>query len=209
MALVEMADWFVRTGGVAMRRMRRHVEAVAIPEGWSVAEPLGAAAAPPKPDASRGILGVEFGQLASADLRALMETSGAEGIAVSPWRLLFLLDGDGNGLMQAAETAARCISPALILDASDPRLMVDACPGAPLCGQASVATRDLARRLAGRLAGRALHVSGCSKGCARRGAASVTLVGREGTFDLVLDGNAGDTPVRSGLTEAEVMELLD
>jgi precorrin-3B synthase len=85
----------------------------------------------------------------------------------------------------------------------DPLLAVDACPGAPACAAASVETRALARALAGRVAG--LHVSGCAKGCARGPPARVTLVGREGRFDLVRAGTAWDRPLRRGLTPAEVL----
>jgi precorrin-3B synthase len=92
------------------------------------------------------------------------------------------------------------------LSAPDPLIDAAACPGAPACGQGQVETRTIARALAGKVG--SLHVSGCAKGCARRGVSDVTLVGREGRFDLVRRGGAGDTPERSGLTEAEVMELF-
>jgi len=62
-----------------------------------------------------------------------------------------------------------------------------------------VETRTLARALAGRVNGD-LHVSGCEKGCARPRKADVTLVGRDGGFDLVRGGKPGDVPARRGLT---------
>ena len=82
-----------------------------------------------------------------------------------------------------------------------------ACPGAPRCASASLATRALALKLADRVPGR-LHVSGCEKGCAHPRPAEVTLVGRNGRFDLVRQGRAGDTPERTGLAEADLLELF-
>ncbi|KFL46261.1 cobalamin synthesis protein CobG [Sphingobium sp. ba1] len=92
----------------------------------------------------------------------------------------------------------------LITDPADPLLHVDACPGAPCCTQASVETRDLARRLAPHIAGR-LHVSGCAKGCARPRAADVTLTGRDGLFDLSLNARAGGPAVHSALGPADLL----
>ncbi|MEM1316183.1 MAG: cobalamin biosynthesis protein CobG, partial [Pseudomonadota bacterium] len=86
-----------------------------------------------------------------------------------------------------------------------PLLAADACPGAPFCESASVETRGLARRLAPLLGG-SLHVSGCAKGCARATAADVTLVGRDGAFDLVRGGRAGDPAAARGLRPEDLAE---
>ncbi|MCT4373616.1 hypothetical protein CLG85_026310, partial [Yangia mangrovi] len=64
-------------------------------------------------------------------------------------------------------------------------------------------TRALAARLAPKVRG-TLHVSGCAKGCALPRAAKVTLVGRQGSFDLVEDGAPWDTPARTGLSPAQL-----
>ena len=40
-----------------------------------------------------------------------------------------------------------------------------------------------------------LHVSGCVKACAHPAAADLTLVGRDGRYDVVLDGTTRDKPV--------------
>jgi precorrin-3B synthase len=53
-----------------------------------------------------------------------------------------------------------------------------------------------------------LHVSGCAKGCAHPRAAPVTLVGRDGLYDLVLGGTASDLPASSGLTLDEAAAYL-
>ena len=54
----------------------------------------------------------------------------------------------------------------------------------------------------------AIHVSGCAKSCAHRGAAALTLVGRDGRYDLIRDGGASEKPALAGLTIAEVIALL-
>ncbi len=54
----------------------------------------------------------------------------------------------------------------------------------------------LARALTDVPHGTAIHVSGCAKGCAHPGSAPWTLVGRDGRYDLVRHGKAGDTPGR-------------
>ena len=53
-----------------------------------------------------------------------------------------------------------------------------------------------------------LHVSGCSKSCAHRGRASLTLVGRDGRYDLIRNGSAADRPSLTGLTVDQIEALL-
>ena len=66
--------------------------------------------------------------------------------------------------------------------ASDPRRHVIACAGAPLCVSGHIAARAMAPRIVAAAApylgdGSTLHISGCGKGCAHAGAASLTVVG--------------------------------
>ena len=75
---------------------------------------------------------------------------------------------------------------------------IAACIGAPACASASVAARADAARLHA-LGFANLHVSGCAKGCAHPGPAR-TLVGRDGRYDLIRHGRAGDVPDLRGLT---------
>jgi precorrin-3B synthase len=97
----------------------------------------------------------------------------------------------------------------LILTASDPRLAVTACTGAPGCPQATVETRALAATLALHVPqGTRLHVSGCAKGCAHPGPADLTLVGRDGAFDLVVGGAPWDDPSRRGIDPRDVAALI-
>ena len=43
--------------------------------------------------------------------------------------------------------------------------------------------------------GTTLHVSGCVKACAHPAAADLTLIGRDGHYDVVLGGRTRDKPV--------------
>lgn len=190
-ALTEMIRWFLDTGGAKAGRMGRHLRDQRLPEAWQQASPGPSAGRPGLGGLIGGrMFGVPFGSTDTVTLRELMAATGAEALRITPWRMLFL------------EGASPANVPG-ILSISDPVMTVSACPGAPLCAQATVSTRDVARDLAGMFGG-TLHVSGCAKGCARPSPAALTLVGRDGRFDLVRNGRAGDTPVEAGLTAAEV-----
>ncbi len=56
--------------------------------------------------------------------------------------------------------------------------------------------------------GLTLHVSGCAKGCAHAGPAALTLVGRDGRYDLVRNGRAGDAPTLTGLSVEQIVAAL-
>lgn len=193
--LVKLAHWFADSGGGHAGRMRRHVEPL---PAWAAAQAVPAAARDIPRLGSHplgSLVGLPFGRVAAAALRAALEAAPVTGVRVTPWRRL-LLEGAKAGP-----------SDGLVVDESDPRLSIDACPGAPYCAQASVATLDLAERLAGRFEG-SLHVSGCAKGCARRRPANVCLSGRDGRYALITGGRADDAPVASGLDESDVLAWL-
>jgi precorrin-3B synthase len=144
-------------------------------------------------------LAAAFGRLTSGELHGLADCASRAGIAavrVSPWRSLFALTEEDTAARALTTWAAAA---GLITDPHDPLRLIDACPGAPDCGSASVDTRLAARALAPSL--RVLgvgtcHVSGCSKGCARSAAADLTLVGASGTFAVVHHGTARSAPTR-------------
>ncbi|MCU9839034.1 cobalamin biosynthesis protein CobG [Ruegeria sp. WL0004] len=194
--LIELARWFADRFTADTRRMARLVRAVPLPTNWQGTEP-GPVGAPLVPgDTALGPLyGAAFGQLPAQALASLLRDSGATRLRVTPWRLILL---EGAQAIPARE---------FVSCAGDPLLTTDACPGAPYCPQAQAETRDLARVLAGRVSG-SLHVSGCAKGCARMGAADITLVGNGGRFDLVKQGRAGDEPCQRGLTP-ETLKTMD
>lgn len=193
-ALIEMAEWFVATGGVEHRRVARHVTLTALPAEWQSVLPEAPATplAPGQTDLG-AVYGVAFGQIEADALARLMRATRAKAMRVTPWRL-FLLEG-----ADIAETDA------FITDTHDPLLHVDACPGAPLCNSSTVETRELARQLAKHLP-TPLHVSGCAKGCALPRPCATTLVGNGGAFDLVKNGRPWDAPVKTGLTPSTLLE---
>ena len=197
-ALIELAQWFIATGGPASGRMARHLRTTPLPEAWQEATPRPQAAPLHPGDTAEGqILGAPFGAIDAGALSALMTDAGATGLRVTTDRL-FLLQG------------ASTDTPAFVTAPGEPRLRAHACPGAPLCPQAEAPTRQLATQLAARLpANTTLHVSGCAKGCALPRAADVTLTGRAGGFDLVRKGAPWDDPAQSGLTEAEALTLFE
>ncbi len=191
---VGLARWFVETGGLANRRMARHVAGVPAPGLWADPVPGHTArAVVPGSHSDGAILGVPFGQVMAGDLAEAMRVSGASHLRILPWRLV-QFEG-----AQSAEHAS------FTSDPDDPVLTITACPGAPFCPQATVATRPLARGLAER-GKTGVHVSGCAKGCARQAAAALTIVGCAGAYDVVRDGTAADQPLEAGLTEAQVIE---
>jgi len=143
------------------------------------------------------LVGLEFGQIAATDFAALANLGP---LRLTPWRMLLV--------EHAEEIPAQ---PGLILDASDPRLQVSACTGAPGCLQALSPTRQLARDLAPYVpAGSTLHVSGCTKGCARPNAAALTLTATAtDTFDLIRNGKASDRPALTNLSATTLRAAPD
>ncbi|WP_215754156.1 precorrin-3B synthase [Acetobacter sp. P5B1] len=84
----------------------------------------------------------------------------------------------------------------MITHPDDARLRVYACIGAPGCAQAAGDVGRDALVLAPFLPDKAdLHVSGCRKGCAHPGAATVTLVAGSEGYGMVLQGTASDEPI--------------
>lgn len=177
--LIHLTHWFVESGGMAAGRMSRHRAAL----------PFAADQQPASPRALPGTFhGAPFGRIEADHLAALMEEEGVTGLRLTPWRGIILEGG----------TQSPAHGP------GHPLLAADACPGAPACPQASVATRDLAARLAAHVTG-SLHVSGCAKGCARPGPADVVLTGRDGRFDLAHHARAGTLPIQTGLTADQIL----
>lgn len=193
--VIELAHWFADNSDHERRRMAQVVEH--LPQYWR--QELPATAAPPGragPRAGGMMVGTAFGSCPAVGLAELIRQSDARELILTPWRLFFL---------PGVTTIRR---PGFITDPQDPLLRARACPGAPFCTSASVETRRIATELAPRVSGD-LHVSGCSKGCAHPRNADVTLVGREGRFDLVRNGASWDDPVRRGLTPDELLSGVE
>jgi precorrin-3B synthase len=140
------------------------------------------------------MFGVAFGQMTHAALGYLGDR--ASGLRMTPWRMML---AEGMHEMPACD--------GLIAQADDPILRVVACSGAPRCREAHADTRALAAALAPRIASDArLHVSGCVKGCAHAGPASITLVATSEGFDLIRRGSTRDAPVLRGLSGESILE---
>ncbi|GEN28895.1 precorrin-3B synthase [Halovibrio variabilis] len=199
--LIRLTHWFVESGGWDSGRMRRHK--APLPD-WAPADtppaPLGAKLAIGSHPAGQ-VVGMPFGRATAATLRDLVAPASVTAVQVTPWRRLLVKQRLGQ-----ADTAPAVDG--LIRHNSDPRLLMDACPGAPYCEQASVATQPLAERLSD-LKNSSVHLSGCSKGCARRTPADVCLVGQAGRFNLIVNGSADSTPVKTDLTESDVIAYLE
>ncbi|MFJ5537435.1 cobalamin biosynthesis protein CobG [Vreelandella titanicae] len=194
--LIRLTHWFVATGGWDAGRMRRHT--APLPD-WA---PADTAPASPGEKLALGehregmVVGLPFGRVAANTLRNAVSQT-VSSVQVTPWRRLLLQDCDTLPAVDG-----------LIRHNSDPRLAMDACPGAPFCEQASVATQPLAEKLSGWVEG-TVHISGCAKGCARQRPAALCLTGRDGRFDVIINGRADSTPQATGLSESEVIRYLE
>jgi precorrin-3B synthase len=151
-----------------------------------------------------------FGSLRSEEvvlLSDLAEYHGEGELRLTPWRA-FLLPAIASGAIDRVK--AECERAGLVTRPSDPRRHIEACTGAPACASASVSTRSMAVALAPLLGpDDTLHVSGCAKACASSAAACVTLVGRDGRFDLVRNGRTTDTPALFGLSAEEARIAIE
>ncbi|MDP3158736.1 MAG: precorrin-3B synthase [Reyranella sp.] len=166
---------------------------------------------------SRRLIGVKgfavgvatpFGRLEAHQLRSLASLAGEAGAAdirLSPWRALYVGARDAAAAQTLLKGAHEI---GLIVDANDPILRIDACPGAPACRSSSVDTRRTARRLAGSPFTGSIHVSGCAKGCARSAPADLVLVGEQGRYGVIRNGTARDLPQRI-LDASEAGVLFD
>ena len=159
------------------------------------------------------LAGLPFGRTDADGLRrlsGLARNAGIREIRLSPWRG-FAFCGLPGDAADALRNTLR--SEGLIVEAADPRLSVSVCTGAPACARGEVpALTDaamLAEAMAPRLAdGLSLHVSGCAKSCAHSGSADLTLVGRDGRYDVIIDGGAGDAAIAQ-LSPGELVRRLE
>ena len=166
--------------------------------------PLG----PPDVPYALGI-GLPYGRISAPALFKLIAVARDCGITEfrpSPGRIFIVpLASQHAAPMTAAATGLD-----LITTPNDPRLAMDVCPGAPACNRGTTRTREDAERLASVLprSGGSIHISGCSKGCARQGAARLTLVARDGLYDIIANGSVFDTPIRTGIAPSELAPAL-
>ncbi|OAG73739.1 cobalamin biosynthesis protein CobG [Gluconobacter japonicus] len=125
-------------------------------------------------------LGVPFGRLPASDFYFLAKQQGEDRLRVTPWRSVIMPDKTMD-------------HPGFIMDATDPRLRVEACVGISGCERATEDVAETALALASDVPpGCVLHVSGCVKGCAHPGGADMTLIARNGRYDVVRNGCTKD-----------------
>jgi precorrin-3B synthase len=193
-----LAEWFVVSGGATggRGRMAAHIGAGAkLPDGLrGQVKPAHMLSAPHPglyPDGA--MVGAAFGQLTHAALNHL--AGCGHGLRMTPWRMI---------LVEGLREMPRCEG--IVTQADDPILRVVACSGAPACIEAHADTRGLAAALAPHIAADTrLHVSGCAKGCAHRGPASITLVATGAGFDLISGGSTRDAPDLRGLSGSRMI----
>jgi len=144
-------------------------------------------------------IALPFGSIPAEALTALARAAaglGATEIRPAPGRMLLLL---GLTADSAATLQAKAAALGFVTDVADPRLSIAACPGSPACASGHIETRALAEQVARQDAGlldgsSTLHISGCAKGCAHPGSATLTLVGGENGAGLVVNGTAKTLP---------------
>ena len=138
-------------------------------------------------------IGLAFGHTDGSVLENLLDAAtslDADGIRPAPGRVLLFVGLRRAGVAPLVASAKKL---GFITDPKDPRRRVVACVGAPICGSGEIPARALGPQVAQAAAGligrsEVIHISGCAKGCAHRGAAALTAVGRAGQCDLLVDG---------------------
>jgi precorrin-3B synthase len=151
-------------------------------------------------------VGLAFGHADATALRELARAaavSGAAGLRTAAPHALLIVGVPPHGAAPLAESAQRL---GFIVCAEDPRRLVVACAGAPICAAAEFATRRLAQTLEIDVAtfsagAPVLHLSGCAKGCACPRSTPLTVVGVHGRCGVVVNGSARDAPVAMLLPE--------
>jgi precorrin-3B synthase len=144
-------------------------------------------------------IALPFGSMPAETLIALANAAASLGtceIRFAPRRTLLVL---GLSEPACAELRNAAASLGFVTDPADPRTKIAACPGSPACASGHIATREIAEEIAKKAcdildSSVSVHVSGCAKGCAHPGEASLTLVGGEKGAGLVVSGTARGLP---------------
>ena len=151
-------------------------------------------------------IGFAFGHAEAAvldDLVRAAHEAGATGLRAAPGRALLVL-GVTAARLAALVRTARVLG--FVVDHDDPRRRVVACAGAPVCAAGEIPARALAPQVAADVApllaaDEMIHISGCPKGCAHRGAAALTAIGRAGACDLLVGGTGAGSCAAAQLAQ--------
>jgi precorrin-3B synthase len=142
-----------------------------------------------------------FGRLDADAVQALAEEAGKAGFRVLPGPERSLLASNHFHAEEwAASRSTQFLAP------TDPRRFVDVCSGSRGCRQGHADTLADAVAFAARYGNRLspatrLHVSGCSKGCARPDPASFTLTATTDGYRFARNATALDALTGSRMTE--------
>ncbi|WP_377297251.1 precorrin-3B synthase [Rhizobium sp. SGZ-381] len=160
-------------------------------------------------------IALPFGQVEAARLAALSEVAAKAGI-------LWLKPAPDHALVFAgpqqacADVLAHAEKSGFISGGGDPLAEISACPGQPSCRSGRYATHETGRFAASNAAASLdgsirLHLSGCAKGCAHPGVATLTFVGSDAGTHLVFEGKTSDTPLKTLVphTETAALAMLD
>lgn len=152
-------------------------------------------------------IGLAFGHTDADALERLIEAARraqACGFRTAPDRALLVI---GVAPERAGALVAAAEELGFVTQADDPRRSIAACPGAPFCACTETPTRAIAPSVA--MAIRSMldgsvdvHLSGCVKGCARPGAASLTMVGGADGCGIIVNGQAQAQPLVTVPVEA-------
>lgn len=153
--------------------------------------------------------GLPFGHTTATLLKyivAAAEEHGATSMRPAPGRAVLAIGLAPSAVDKLSQVIAKMD---LIVHPADPRRHVVACAGAPACGAAKLATRQLAADVARATealgkSGKIVHLAGCSKGCAHAGIAALTIVGPD---RIVLNGRADDPPHASVSSAGLIADL--
>ncbi|MFC3722087.1 precorrin-3B synthase [Neoaquamicrobium sediminum] len=132
---------------------------------------------------ARGIA-LAFGQIDASSLRTLAQAAESETVfRLAPGRGLLVLNMSEAEERTLVETATRL---GLVTEASDPRLRIVTCAGAPACASAHLATKAIAAALAMEIPDGSgiVHLSGCAKQCANPRRAAATLIGGAQGYEI-------------------------
>jgi len=144
-------------------------------------------------------IGLPYGSMPADKLINLAQhslTLGTTEIRLAPGRALIFLGLAPSDCPPFQATAAAL---GFVTFPTDPRTRIAACPGTPACASGRIATRDIAETIAAQNrdifdSSLTLHISGCAKGCAHPGLATLTVVGGENGAGLVVNATAKALP---------------
>ncbi|RVD53184.1 precorrin-3B synthase [Mesorhizobium sp. M7A.F.Ca.ET.027.03.2.1] len=164
-------------------------------EGGASRKPIGLF--PLAGDATALGIALPYGSMPAEKIIALAQHAlalGTSEIRLAPGRALLFL-GHPPAANQPLQHTATALG--FVTAPTDPRTRIAACPGTPACASGRIATRDIAETIATENADIldfTLHISGCAKGCAHPGLATLTIVGGENGAGLVVNATAKALP---------------